>query len=75
MGRFILLVIALFALIWLVRGALGKRRGGHPETPPARAALVRCAHCGVHLPEADARSALGRHFCSEEHLRLGERDE
>jgi uncharacterized protein len=75
MGRFILLVIALFVLVWLVRSALGKRQGGRPATPPARAELVRCAHCGTHVPEADARSAGGRRYCSEEHLRLGPRDE
>ena len=35
---------------------------------------MRCAHCGVHLPRAEARSAGGRHYCSEEHCAAGPRD-
>ena len=76
MGRFILLVVALFILIWLVRSALaGRRRGGAPQAPgPEQGELVRCAHCGVHLPRSESRSADGRLYCSEEHGRLGPRN-
>ncbi len=73
MGRFLILVVALFVLIWLLRGALSGRKRGRPESPEPRAELVQCAHCGVHLPRMEARSAGGRHFCSEEHWRLGAR--
>ena len=76
MGRFLLLVVALFILIWLVRSALaGRKRGGAPQAPgAAQEDLVRCAHCGVHLPRLESRSAGGRHYCSEEHWRLGPRE-
>ncbi len=34
--------------------------------------MVRCRHCGVHLPESDAvRGALGP-YCGTEHRRLAE---
>lgn len=34
--------------------------------------MVRCRHCGVHLPAADAvRGGLGP-YCSDEHRRLAE---
>jgi len=69
MGRLILLALAVLVLLWLVRRALRSRRG--PVPPPAE--LVGCAHCGVLLPRAEARGALGRHYCSEEHARLGPR--
>jgi uncharacterized protein len=77
MGRFILLVVALFILIWLVRSALAgrSRRGEGPPPGPARGELVRCAHCGVHLPRSESRDADGRQYCSEEHGRLGPRDD
>jgi len=76
MGRFILLTVALFILIWLVRAALAgrKRRDDAPAPGAGQAELVSCAHCGVHLPRAEARSAGGRHYCSEEHWRLGPRE-
>ena len=76
MGRLVLLIIALFILIWLVRSALaGRKRGRSQPKKEERTELVSCAHCGVHLPRAEARSAGGHHFCSEEHWRLGVRDE
>ena len=36
--------------------------------------MVRCAHCGIHLPQSDAVRIDGRIWCSQEHARLGWRD-
>jgi uncharacterized protein len=72
-GRLILIAVAVLLLVWLVRRALGearKRKGGDAGQA-AVGELVTCAHCGVHLPRSEARSAGGNHFCSEEHWRLG----
>jgi uncharacterized protein len=33
--------------------------------------MVACAHCGVNLPESDSVRVGERHYCSEEHRRLG----
>ena len=72
MGRlFILFILAMLA-VWLVKRALAGPRERAGDAPAAE--LVRCAHCGVNLPKAEARSAGGRHYCSEEHWRLGPRD-
>ena len=77
MGRLILIGIAVFILVWLLRRALGARGAGDKtpdQTGELKGDLVNCAHCGVNLPKAEARSAGGRHYCSEEHWRLGPRD-
>ena len=77
MGRILLLIVALFVLIWLVRGLLlTRKRAAPPPRDPgvARGALVHCAHCGVLVPRAESRSAGGRYYCSEEHGRLGPRE-
>ena len=34
-------------------------------------AMVRCAHCGLHLPESEAISKAGANFCSQAHATLG----
>lgn len=48
------------------------RRPGADHSAPGR--MVRCAHCGLHLPESEAvRSADGRDFCSPAHLSAGPR--
>jgi len=65
-----LLVIAVVVLgyLWWRQQRLEKRRAQRPRPAP----MVRCRHCGVHLPAADAvRGALGP-YCSDEHRRLAE---
>lgn len=73
MGRLIVLVIVVVLLVWLLRRALaGPPKPKDPAASPGE--LVSCAHCAVNLPRAEARSAGGRFYCSEEHWRLGPRD-
>ena len=76
MGRVLVLIILVVLAVWLVRRAL--RRLRQDDAPVLRQGakegeLVRCAHCGVHLPRAEAREARGVLYCSEEHARLGQR--
>jgi uncharacterized protein len=74
--RLIVLIVLVVLAVWLIRRAL---RGPVHKTdlqnqadgPPGE--LVRCAHCGLHLPRAEARQAAGVLYCSEEHARLGRR--
>ncbi len=75
MGRLILIVLVVLLVLWLLRRALaaGKRQDAPSESGAPD--LVSCAHCGVNLPRSEARSAGGRHFCSEEHWRLGPRED
>jgi len=77
MGRLIVIVLVVFALLWLLRRALARpAKGDAPPQAPgeAKGDLVSCAHCGVNLPKAEARSAGGLSYCSEEHWRAGPRD-
>ncbi len=71
MGRLILLTLAVLALIWLVRGALKGPRPPGGSSSAGDGELVRCAHCGLHLPKGDARNVGGRYFCCDEHARSG----
>lgn len=74
--KFLLLLALALLVVWLWRSG---RQGDRPETPPASPPpsadpqkMVRCAHCGVHLPQADA--AVGRIglYCCHEHRQLAE---
>ena len=75
MGRLVVLVLLVVIAVWLVRRAL--RGPGGDADPRARAEaaaqLVRCAHCGMHLPRSEACEAGGLLYCSDEHARLGKR--
>jgi uncharacterized protein len=62
--------------VWLIRRALARASAKKETLKPTQTKageLVRCAHCGVHLPRSEARQTQGALYCSEEHARLGRR--
>ena len=68
--KFLLLIVAILALLWLLRGS---RRGAKPPPvakpapPDELQAMVSCAHCGIHLPQNEALPGRGGVFCGEPH--------
>ena len=60
------------------RGAKGyaKSAGGPVHTAAAGGSeqMVRCAHCGIHMPRSDAILTNGHTWCSQGHALLGVRD-
>jgi uncharacterized protein len=45
-----------------------------PGAAPATGRMVRCAHCGLHLPESEAvRGSDAHDYCSPDHLSAGPR--
>jgi uncharacterized protein len=77
MLKFLLLIAVIGFAVWLFRSKSRGRFGAPraPKAPPADAQpMLVCAHCGVHLPQADAlKDAEGRAFCSEGHRLAGPR--
>lgn len=73
MGRLLVLVVLVIAAVWLIRRALRSPRepGAGPRGRAVPGELVRCAHCGVHLPRTEARAAAGALYCSDQHAQLG----
>jgi uncharacterized protein len=80
----VLLLVLVGAFAWL---AVSRRRRppGRTDEPLRRSGsdggttpqvMVSCAHCGVHLPQADALfDAAGRPYCGEAHRLAGPRTE
>ncbi|MDF1822507.1 MAG: PP0621 family protein [Alcanivoracaceae bacterium] len=72
MGLFrLLLIIALVWLAWrLLKKTLlsgqGNERRDNLDAPHR---MVRCARCGLHVPESDSVEDQGNHFCSQAHLK------
>lgn len=69
----LLILLALIAVGYLLYRGFARLPKNGPqatgETSPE--AMVRCAHCGVHLPQKEALRDAHGYFCSEEHRRLG----
>ena len=80
MGRLLVLVVLVVLAVWLIRRALrasarnpdASSPAGNSDSPNSKSdELVRCAHCGVLLPRAEARLSGGVLYCTEAHARLG----
>jgi uncharacterized protein len=72
MWRYLLLFALVVLAFWLVRRALARPQQGAPRPPATtQGDLVSCAHCGTHLPLAEAKAVGERVYCSDEHARLG----
>ena len=66
--KFLLLLVAVFALIWLVRGSVrGRTPPPSAPGPQAPQQMLTCAHCGTHLPRDEALPGRGGVFCDAEH--------
>lgn len=69
--KFLMLLLLLGLAVFL----LGFKRGRRDAPPAAKAAgaapgpkpMIRCAQCGLHLPESEALPGRGGHFCSAAH--------
>jgi uncharacterized protein len=68
--KFALLIVAVLALVWLLRASLRRLK---PPPPPAASKpaevqpMLACAHCGVLLPRDEALPGRGGVFCSAAH--------
>ena len=76
MGKLVILIVLIVVAAWLVRRALARmntpaNKGSAEASKAAADELVRCVHCGLLLPRAEARQSAGAIYCSEEHARLG----
>lgn len=72
--RSLLLLLAIVGVVWIL-ARLRKGRASAPERPARVGKMVRCAHCGLHLPSDEALTdAAGRHYCCAEHRHLGPGD-
>lgn len=80
MARIFLLLAIVLGIIWWLRDRAGARETAEPSRPQGQARtgkagagtdiepMVQCAHCGVHLPRADAIGWHGLHYCRRSHL-------
>ncbi len=78
----IFLVLAVVAVLWFTKGRLRNKGTAHEPAGGASGAtkkgspapIVACAHCGVHLPQADALTdSAGLTYCGEPHRLAGKR--
>ena len=68
--KLLLVLLAVLALLWLLRGSVQRRMPpprGKAAAPPAPQPMLRCAWCGMHLPRDEALPGRGGVFCDDAH--------
>lgn len=63
--RLIFIALAVWVLIALIRSYM--RRTGAPRQPQRIGTIVRCAKCGLHVPQSEALLQDERYYCSAAH--------
>jgi len=69
----VLVLLAVLVGVWLWRqGRLKARAAQTPAPTPAPLAMVRCTHCGLHLPQSEVLlDTQGQPYCSAAHRSAG----
>jgi len=69
MVRLLMWAALIAAVIWFVKRLLNPPKPRSRAQPPENVAapMVRCAHCGVHLPRDRAINQEPQWYCSEAH--------
>ncbi len=83
MGKLLFWVVLIIAVLFVARIAARMaaarqaddtpkaRRSAPAPGPAAPESMVRCAHCGIHLPRSEAVLQNGMTWCSVDHAKLG----
>lgn len=68
----ILLIVAVFAVVYFIMRGYARSLAAKPpaDSPGREDVMVRCKHCGVHLPRGESVRAGADFYCSEEHQKL-----
>lgn len=75
--RLLLWIAIVAAAFWLWR-RFTRPKITRPQTPDASqkpAPMVRCQHCGIHVPREHALAKEQQWFCSQAHLEQGSRSD
>jgi len=69
LSKLLLLILAIAAAWWLVRGSR-RKDAARDAAEAAPEQMVNCSHCGLYLPQSEAIREGDRFFCCVEHRRL-----
>lgn len=68
--KLILLVLGAWVVYRLFKSYGRSVRQDQPPRAENGGDMVRCAHCGVHLPRSEAIVSQDEFFCTHEHRQL-----
>jgi uncharacterized protein len=71
LSKLLVLLLVIVVVLWLFRlhGKKVRARERAAGSPERVEDMVRCAHCGIHLPRSESLPQGPAFFCSAEHRR------
>jgi uncharacterized protein len=69
LARLIIIATAVWLAIYTLRRILRHLTPPQATSTGSAKNMVRCAQCGLHLPESEAVAYHGQYFCCEDHRR------
>lgn len=73
MLKYLLLLLVIVLVLWAMRPRPPRVPPRRQRELPAPEPMVRCSHCGMHLPRGEALLAQGQPYCSAAHRDAGPR--
>jgi uncharacterized protein len=67
MSRLFILGIIVFLVVYLLKRQFQAPKQKLPKAPFNNEKMVKCAHCGVHVPISEAVSLDDQFYCSAAH--------
>lgn len=64
----LLTLIALFVLAWWLWQRFTRLKRSRPQATTKSQPMVRCVHCGTHVPQGEALTHDNRWYCCRDHL-------
>ncbi|WP_294737947.1 PP0621 family protein [uncultured Pseudomonas sp.] len=71
MVRLLFWIAVIAAAVWFWRKFKSPAAKQQRPSEPGTIQMVRCAHCGLHLPQDRALSQRQEWYCTQAHLELG----
>jgi uncharacterized protein len=67
----ILLILLIALAYWFFAGGRRAADSRRQSQPHQSERMVKCAYCQLRIPEGESLLAAGKHYCCDEHRRLG----
>ena len=68
--RILLIALVVWLLLRMIKNWANRASLAQKTDKEQIETVVRCQHCGLHIPKHEALESDNKYYCSQEHLRL-----
>lgn len=72
--RILLIALVVWLILRMIKNRINQHSAGKSANTEQIGDMVRCQHCGLHIPKQEAIESANQYYCSQEHRRLEEHD-